>query len=179
MKLKLVVIDFELSSRTRKLLVRLGLPIAIVLGSGALAYANVPTVWKSGDLLKVADMNGNFSAVDKRLAALEDPYVGVTSIPVQGTLGGYAGAKALCVSQFNSPTAHMCMGEELVRSQALGKVIPQGWYSSGVAVSSAGVLINDCSGWASSDPTFSGATWSQNHPSGQGCNAANPVLCCD
>lgn len=71
MKLKLVIVDFEISPRTRKLLMRVGLPIAIVFGGGALAYANVPTVWKSGDPLKAADLNGNFSALDTRISAVE------------------------------------------------------------------------------------------------------------
>lgn len=182
MKLKVVIVDFEVSPRARKLLLRFGLPIALVLGSGALAYANVPKVWNVGDPLKAADLNGNFSALDKRVAALEDPYCGVTNIPVAGTLGGYAGAKATCVSTCNnSPTAHMCMGEELVRSQSLGKVIPQGWYSTGVLApqTAPGAPINDCVGWTVSDASNAGGTWSQNRPSAQGCNAPDPILCCD
>lgn len=72
MKLKLVVVDFEISPRARKLLVRVGLPIAFVLGGSALAYANVPKTWNAGDPLKAADLNENFSSLDARLVALEE-----------------------------------------------------------------------------------------------------------
>src|SRR5690242_18533227 len=110
-----------MSPRAKRLLLRVGLPIAIVLGGSALAYANVPTVWKSGDTLKAADLNGNFSALDARLTALEagadytNPvtnkhyslgagYCGSTPIAYNGNLmaavpgaaNGYAAAKTLC-----------------------------------------------------------------------------------
>jgi hypothetical protein len=53
--------------------VRLGIGItALVLtGAGAIVYASVPHTFNSGDTLQAADLNGNFTALDTRIAALE------------------------------------------------------------------------------------------------------------
>lgn len=71
MKLKLVVVDLEMSPRARRLLLRVGLPIAIVLGGGAIAYAGNLHTWSPNDPLTAADLNGNFSALDTRITNLE------------------------------------------------------------------------------------------------------------
>jgi hypothetical protein len=53
-----------------------------VLGGGAIAYA-MPHIWKDGDTLNASDLNGNFSALDGRVAALESPANGTwQSYPV-------------------------------------------------------------------------------------------------
>jgi hypothetical protein len=53
--------------------VRLGIAIAalILTGAGALVYASVPHTFNTGDTLQAADLNGNFSALDTRVSALE------------------------------------------------------------------------------------------------------------
>jgi hypothetical protein len=53
--------------------VRLGIGItALVLtGAGAIVYASVPHTFATGDTLQAADLNGNFTALDTRIAALE------------------------------------------------------------------------------------------------------------
>jgi hypothetical protein len=53
--------------------VRLGIAIAalILTGAGALVYASVPHTFNTGDTLQAADLNGNFSALDTRISALE------------------------------------------------------------------------------------------------------------
>lgn len=49
------------------------LVMASVLGGAALVYAGVPHTFANGDTLQAADLNGNFSALDQRIAALELP----------------------------------------------------------------------------------------------------------
>jgi hypothetical protein len=72
MKLKLVVLDLELSRRAKRILAA-GAIAALALGAGAVAYANVSHTWSDGDALTAADLNGNFAALDGRLTALEQP----------------------------------------------------------------------------------------------------------
>ena len=69
MKLKIVMVDFELSRRQRRLLAALAVPLLI--GAGAVAYADVPTAWKDGDMLTANALNDNFADVDMRLGALD------------------------------------------------------------------------------------------------------------
>jgi hypothetical protein len=70
MKLKLVVIDLELSKRAKRIAAAALVP-ALVLAGGAIAYANVPHTWKDSDTLGASDLNNNFSALDTRLSKLE------------------------------------------------------------------------------------------------------------
>jgi hypothetical protein len=53
--------------------VRLGVGIALVVlvGAGAIVYASVPHTFNTGDTLQATDLNGNFSALDQRITALE------------------------------------------------------------------------------------------------------------
>ncbi|HEY4158691.1 MAG TPA: hypothetical protein VGM29_11365 [Polyangiaceae bacterium] len=71
MKIKIVVVDFELPTRAKKWILRLGIPVAVLLGSGAVARAVVPKTWAAGDPLTAADLNGNFNDLDARIAKLE------------------------------------------------------------------------------------------------------------
>jgi len=68
MRLKLVVIDLELTRR-QKTAVGAGLSLALLL-VGAVALGDVPVTFAAGDTLKAADLNENFEALDKRLADL-------------------------------------------------------------------------------------------------------------
>ncbi len=55
------------------------LALAAVVGVGALVRAAVPHTFATGDTLAAADLNGNFTALDQRLAALEakaEPFAG-------------------------------------------------------------------------------------------------------
>lgn len=210
MKLKLVIVDLEMSPRVKRLLLRLGLPIALVLGGSALAYANVPKVWNSGDKLLAADLNGNFSALDTRITSLEGGrVVGVangkkysvgatTFIKYTSTggpnnngtydglaVGGYSGAKAACEAATSSVSAHMCTGEEIARSAAVGIASPSTtcWYA-GLYRSNDGtpVVMADCGAYTNNSASVGGAV---NHSGGSWaptinpCNAALPILCCD
>ena len=70
MKLKFVVVDLGLSAREKRVLAALIVPI-LVLGAGAVAYANVQHTWKEGEVLNSADLNGTFDDLDKRIAKVE------------------------------------------------------------------------------------------------------------
>ena len=70
MKLKLVVVDLELSKRAKRIAVAALVPVLVIAG-GAIAYANVPHSFKDGDVLNAADLNGNFDALDQRITKLE------------------------------------------------------------------------------------------------------------
>lgn len=66
MKLKIVVLDLELTSRQKRIAAFLLVP-AIVFGGGAIAYANVLHTWNDGDTLTAADLNGNFDTLNGSL----------------------------------------------------------------------------------------------------------------
>lgn len=86
MKLKLVVIDLELSTRAKRIAAGVLVPV-LVLAGGAIAYANVPHTWSNGDTLEAADLNGNFTSLDQRVTALEanTPTYLTTASNVTGT----------------------------------------------------------------------------------------------
>lgn len=69
MKIKILVIDPELSLRAKRALAIAAIP-ALLLG-GAVAYAAVPKTWTTGEVLKASDLNGNFDALDKSVTAIE------------------------------------------------------------------------------------------------------------
>jgi hypothetical protein len=97
-------------------------------------------------------------------------------------VGGYVGAKKICESACNLPTAHMCASEELIRSTAIGIDIPDNlWFSTGIHAQdiAAGVNIRDCGGWQSSDTAQAGPVWKKVFPYGGRCNNAVPLSCCD
>lgn len=71
MKIKVVIVDLELSKRAK----RVGAAVAVVLlavGAGAVAYGSVPKIWNDGDTLTATDLNANFAAL---AAALDRPNV--------------------------------------------------------------------------------------------------------
>jgi hypothetical protein len=70
MKLKVVIVDFEMTPRAKRLALRVGIP-ALILGASAVAYANVPNVFVAGATLHAADLNANFASLDARDAVIE------------------------------------------------------------------------------------------------------------
>jgi formylglycine-generating enzyme required for sulfatase activity len=70
MKIKMVIVDLELSKREKRIVAGALVPVLLLLG-GAIAKANVPHTWNKGDTLRAADLNEDFSALDQRLTALE------------------------------------------------------------------------------------------------------------
>jgi hypothetical protein len=126
------------------------------------------------------------------------PFVGITPSTYSGSMGGYAGANAICDSHFR--TTHMCSAEEIAESVDKGydfkKALPyygaSAWYKSltySMNNESYGQGIeqyNDCYGW-----TKSGGLWGvkvmgpalTNYigdimPDRENCNFKIPILCC-
>lgn len=66
MKLKVYVIDLDISPRVKKWGLRIGIP-AVVLSFAAMAFAAPLHVWNNGDALHATDLNGNFSSVESLL----------------------------------------------------------------------------------------------------------------
>ena len=60
MRLKIYVIDFEIPRPVKKWGLRVGIPLAVLLGGGAIAWAGLKT-WSAGDPLLAADLNANFT----------------------------------------------------------------------------------------------------------------------
>jgi hypothetical protein len=72
MNVKLVVVDFEMSPRTRRWALCIGLSAAVVGGVGALAFAaNVPNQFVAGQPLTALALNQNFASLDGRVGQLE------------------------------------------------------------------------------------------------------------
>ncbi len=71
MKLKVYVLDLEISPRTKRRALLMGIPLGILLGAGAIVYAGVPNTFAAGDSLSAMKVNANFSALDTRITALE------------------------------------------------------------------------------------------------------------
>jgi hypothetical protein len=187
-------IDFEISPRVKRAL-KIGIPAAVIL-AGGVVYANVPNTFKDGDALSAQTMNDNFTALDTRLAKVEAQSakevadggfsIGATYCGATGNTpanlsqlagGGtsYVKARAACQTACSQPSAHMCSGEELVRSAQLGLTTGNGWYSSGAQNS----INSECIGWTDGTSTsYYGPLWT-NQPNSDACNTSHPVLCCN
>jgi hypothetical protein len=50
---------------------RLGIPLGVLLGGGAVAYAAGLVTWTSGQVLTAADLNSNFSQLQSQITALQ------------------------------------------------------------------------------------------------------------
>ena len=65
-----IAFEFNLTNREKRI-------VALIVGAGVLAASGValaggvPKVWSDGDTLNAADLNGNFSALDGRISAIE------------------------------------------------------------------------------------------------------------
>jgi microcystin-dependent protein len=91
--------DREKSQRTtakRPYLVG-GLVGVVVVGVGALVYASVPHTFTNGETLTADNLNGNFAALDQRLAAVEAALPAGTIVAFGGpaTATGDGGAPAV------------------------------------------------------------------------------------
>lgn len=66
MKIKVTPIEFELSRRTKRLALFLGVP-ALLIGASAIAFAGVPNTFTDGDTLSADKMNANFAGLNIRM----------------------------------------------------------------------------------------------------------------
>jgi hypothetical protein len=71
MKIKVVVVDLEIPHRVKKWALLAGLPLALVVGGGAVAWAGTLHTWNQGDTLNASDLNANFSQLSTDLAAVQ------------------------------------------------------------------------------------------------------------
>jgi hypothetical protein len=58
-------------TRVKKWGPRIGIPLAVLLGGGAVAYAAGLVTWTDGQTLKAADLNGNFTNLQAQITALQ------------------------------------------------------------------------------------------------------------
>jgi hypothetical protein len=213
-KLKIVIVDLELSTKAKKRLA-FGVPLALILASGAIAFAGInwtpPHEWSNdaganyaGPSLKASDLDDNFNTLADAGATLQAQvdglqgqitalqvgaatFCGVTS-PVDGKIGSYALAQQACASVANcTASAHMCSGDELVRSAQMGnRPGVNGWYSLGAGIAgttNSPEVPTDCVGWTNNDSTVYGPNWtnqgSYSAPLGAPCDGALAILCCE
>lgn len=88
MKLKLVVVDLELTKR-QKVTGLAALAATLVTVAGAIAVAAAPPPFVAGETLTATNLNASFDAITARVAALEAPPATVTAhgrAPQPGTL---------------------------------------------------------------------------------------------
>lgn len=167
---------------TQRRIMRGAVVVGVVVGALGLGLAiAAPHQWKASDPLVAADLNGlGIVTKNGKQYSLGATYCGKTTGVTSGVINdgaivGYVAAKAKCevVSDCGmSLSAHMCTGEELIRSQALGMTIAKGWYSNGTY---------DCSGWRTTINTSNspGAPLWTEAPNADSCSNANAILCCD
>jgi hypothetical protein len=69
MRLKIVIVDFEIPPRVKRWVLRVGIPAVVLVGGTAVAYAtSLPVTWSSGQTLQAADLNNNFSYLQNEIA---------------------------------------------------------------------------------------------------------------
>jgi hypothetical protein len=71
MKIKVVVIDLEIPRPVKKWGLRFGVPIALLFGGGAVAWAAGLHTWQQGDTLNASDLNGNFTTLQGSITDLQ------------------------------------------------------------------------------------------------------------
>jgi hypothetical protein len=71
MKLKLVVVDMEMSPWMKRWGLRLAIPAVILLGGGVAVGAGSLHTWSDGDKLTASDLNDNFTSLQNEIAQLQ------------------------------------------------------------------------------------------------------------
>jgi hypothetical protein len=87
MKLRVVVVDLEIPSRVKRWALKVGIPLGVLLGGGAIAWAQSLHVWNTGDTLQATDLNGNFSNLQNQITALQTQMTTLQSSVVPTYLG--------------------------------------------------------------------------------------------
>jgi hypothetical protein len=67
MKVKVYVIDLETPAKVKRWGLRVGIPLGLLLGGGAIAWAAGLHTWNQRDTLNASDLNGNFSALQSAI----------------------------------------------------------------------------------------------------------------
>src|SRR5579859_4313451 len=71
MKVKLIIIDLEIPPSVKRWGIRLGIPLAVLIGGSTIAWAAMLHTWNNGDRLNADDLNGNFATLQSEIAALQ------------------------------------------------------------------------------------------------------------
>jgi hypothetical protein len=140
------------------------------------AYAGLPYTFTNGSVADATQVNANFAAatiasVGSRQISGGPTQICGTAPPSTGSMGGYAGAKAACVTACGgSTTAHMCSSDEIVRTASIAGLVTSGWFATGTS--------NDCSGWTSTsgNGTTLNNPWT---PTLTACSTSTSVICCN
>jgi hypothetical protein len=83
--MKVVVVDLEIPPRVKKWGLRLGIPLVILLGAGAAAYAAGLVTWTDGQTLTAADLNNNFTQVQRLVQ--QGSVTNAATIPIMNLVG--------------------------------------------------------------------------------------------
>lgn len=200
MKIKVYVVDLELSPRARRLLRGALVTVGTLLFFATAVSAAPPHTFTTGETLTAATLMQNFNDLDARVAALESfkskatqngtttslgsKYCGVTAGFYNGAaVGGYSGARTKCgaVGGACSATAHMCTAEEVMRSRSLGATLPaDSWFATGQTSIGGTDLLFDCGGWIENSASYRGSVLgSTGWPGSTTCSTTRQILCCD
>ena len=98
------------------------------------------------------------------------------------TATGYRAGKILCEATCGKPNAHMCTGNELVRTRQVsgaGDPNPVGWIAVGVRADFGARIGDECGGFTSASNTQVGPIWSGTNPALNTCDTIAGVLCCE
>ncbi len=188
MKIKVYVVDLEISRERKQLTAKVGFVLALLFGFGSTVDA-APESFSAGEPLSSAKMNANFADIDGHLARIDARLTGggqymVGSVYCGATVGstagdmsgfgpteGYLGARAACQKTCkDSPTAHLCTSDEVARSATLGLVNGTGWFAT---------ITADCVGFTDATSGAVGYRWQQTNAAQFLCNTTAPLLCCD
>ncbi|MFO0618420.1 MAG: hypothetical protein U0414_37850 [Polyangiaceae bacterium] len=91
MKVKVIVVDLELSRRQKLGVVAVGLAALGALAGAAIA---APKTFVAGEALKAADLNASFQDLDGRIAALDAARPVAATAKATGVIGGATGIAA-------------------------------------------------------------------------------------
>jgi|SRR5579859_3566446 len=80
MKLEIVVVDLQLPRAVKTWAVRLGIPVALLLGGGAVAWAGGLVTWTNGQTLDASQLNGNFAYLQSEIDALNTTVAAVPKV---------------------------------------------------------------------------------------------------
>ena len=193
-----ILIDIEITTRAKRAIRWVLLPAAAFLGTVTVAHATLdpaPSTWAiSGRPISANSLARNLVQLDSRVTTLEDFQKKVTSSGgfsggatfvkqtsttyLGGAVGGYVGARNKCQSAVGTTSAHMCSGEETIRSAQLGMLgTADGYFSTADAI--YGTPNDDCYGWTDSTGAHYGEYWAFGRANASGCVTPHPILCCD
>lgn len=148
---------------------------------------DLPAPFESGTPISADDMNERFAELYtevNRQRHRSGEYCGMSTVISDASLGGYAGATALCQSApgCSPDTAHFCTAPELIASLSSGTTLPEngGWVATGYADYDGGTAgTNDCEGFTEGTEGFNGVVWNGYRAQSAGCSLQEPVMCCD